>query len=82
METTAKKITSFRLSESLLDRLRSEAKKVNRSLNNYVECILMDSVYREPNQTTLEAIEEARMGKRAGTISTDSVEALIASIGE
>ena len=44
-----RKQTAFRLSTDLLDRLRLAAKKQNRSLNNFVESILMDVVYNEPN---------------------------------
>lgn len=33
----AKKITTFRLSEELLERLKVLAKRENRSLNNFVE---------------------------------------------
>ena len=40
-------------------RLKEKAKKANRSLSNYVECILMDSVYNEPNETTIAAMNEA-----------------------
>lgn len=36
---------AFRLNENLVSRLKEEAKKENRSLSNYVECILMDSIY-------------------------------------
>ena len=83
METkTAKKQTAFRLSENLLGRLKIEAKKANRSLSNYVECILIDSVYNNPNETTLEAIKEARSGKIAGTIDTNNLEAFIESVEE
>ncbi|MPM65353.1 hypothetical protein SDC9_112248 [bioreactor metagenome] len=46
METrTAKKQMAFRLNENLVSKLKEEAKKENRSLSNYVECILMESVY-------------------------------------
>ena len=76
---TIKKQTAFRLDEKLIDRLKEEAKKSNRSLSNYVEYILMDSVYNEPNETTLEAIKEARSGKYAGTVNTSSMEAFIKS---
>ena len=34
-----------------------------RSLNNFVECLLMDAMYTEPNEETKAAIEEARAGK-------------------
>jgi tagatose-1,6-bisphosphate aldolase len=75
----AKKQTAFRLSENLISKLKVEAKKANRSLSNYVECILMDSVYNEPNETTVEAIKEARAGKFAGTVDTSNMEAFIRS---
>lgn len=81
METsTIKKPTAFRLNAELLEKLKKEAKKANRSLSNYVECILMDSVYTEPNEETIEAIEEARRGEYAGIVDTSSVEAMIKSM--
>jgi len=81
MEARAiKKQTAFRLNENLLNRLKEEAKKANRSLSNYVECILMDSVYNEPNETTIEAIKEAQEGNYAGTIDTSSTEAFWKSV--
>jgi hypothetical protein len=67
------------LNANLIGRLKEDAKKENRSLSNYVECILMDSVYNEPNETTLEAIKEARSGKFAGVINTGSMDAFIKS---
>lgn len=36
--------TSFRLREDLLEELKSCAKAANRSLNNYVESILLDVI--------------------------------------
>ena len=58
METgMAKKQTAFRLNANLLERLKEQAKRANRSLSNYVECILMDCVYNEPNETTIAAIK-------------------------
>ena len=77
-----RKQTAFRFSEDLLNRLKVEAKKENRSLNNYVESTLMDIVYRKPNKMTLAAIEEAKAGKFAGTIDTGSMEAFIKSCEE
>lgn len=47
---------AFRLNENLVNKLKEEAKKENRSLSNYVECILMDSVY---NNQDIEILEEA-----------------------
>ena len=74
-----RKQTAFRLNEDLLNRLKVAAKKENRSLNNFVESVLMDFVYRTPNKTTLEAMAEAKEGKYAGIIKTVSMEAFIKS---
>jgi hypothetical protein len=42
--TTGRKPASFRLNSDLLEILRKRAKACNRSLNNYVESILLDAV--------------------------------------
>lgn len=76
METTIFRIpTSFRLRADLLDGLRRNAKRENRTLNNYVESILLDIVYREPNDVTKAAMEEAMSGKNKNKVY-DSVEEL------
>ena len=62
--------------------LKSAAKRERRSLNNYVECLLMDIMYTEPNEETKDAIEESRLGKSAGTIDTSSFEAFMKSLNE
>ncbi len=73
-----KKATMFRLNSDLIDRLKEMAKKEHRSLNNFVECVLLDIAYSEPNETTKAAIEEARSGKlrNATPVDTSSVEAM------
>lgn len=78
-----KKATMFRLPTDLLDRLKEMAKREHRSLNNFVECILLDVAYNEPNAETKAAIEEARGGKLRDTpaIDTSSVEAMFKSVG-
>ena len=64
MQTVSTKVqTAFRFDQELIKRLKIKAKKENRSLNNYVETILMDVVYDEPNDDTIAAIEEVRSGK-------------------
>lgn len=55
-----RKQTAFRLRTDLLDRLKVAAMKENRSLNNYVESVLLDAVYREPNEETLAAMKDAK----------------------
>ncbi len=78
-----KKNQSFRLSVELIDRLKQLAKRQNRSLNNYVETLLIDAAYHEPNETTRTAMEEARSGKLRDTPPLDmsSVEAMEKSMG-
>ena len=76
-----RKSTAFRLDNALLERLKTEAKRENRSLNSLVEAILMDAMYCVPNAETLEtlaAIEEARSAKKKETF--DSVEDLMAEL--
>ena len=63
METTVvRKPASFRLRTDLLERLKINAARENRTLNNYVESVLLDIVYHEPNNVTKAAIEEAMSG--------------------
>lgn len=73
----------FRLNVDLLERLKVMARHQHRSLNNFVECILFDIAYNEPNEETKAAIEEARSGKLRGTTPVDlsSVEAMFKSAG-
>lgn len=78
--TTTRKQTAFRISTQLIERLKEEAKRENRSLNNLVEVLLWEAIERKPNPETMAAIEEARSGKYAGTVDTGSVDAFIKSI--
>ena len=82
METTAldRKQTAFRLRKDLLERLKIEARKENRSLNNYVESVLMDVVYREPNDETLAAMKEAEEGENLTKVDTSSFESFLKSL--
>ncbi len=83
METNViRKQAVFRLKEDLLIKLKEKARKANSSLNSYVEYILQEGLYDEPNLDTLEAIREARSGEFAGTINTKSMEAFIKSCEE
>ena len=72
--------TAFRLSNELLKRLKIEARKQNRSLNNYVESVLMDAVYRVPNRETLAAMEEVREEKNLETINLENLEGFTDSL--
>ncbi len=76
-----KKAHVFRLPTYLLDKLKELAAKDRRSLNNYVEGLLLDAVYNEPNEITRQAMEDAKAGRTEGPIDTSSVEAMLKSIG-
>lgn len=81
--TVQKKATMFRLNVDLIERLKEMAKREHRSLNNFVECVLLDVVYNEPNEDTKAAIEEARSGnlRDMPSVDTSSVEAMFKSMG-
>ncbi|MDD6007324.1 MAG: ribbon-helix-helix protein, CopG family [Bacteroidales bacterium] len=73
-----KKNQSFRLPVELIERLRQLAKRENRSLNNFVETLLLEAAYCEPNDVTLAAMKEAQNGKLRNTTPLDlsSIEAM------
>lgn len=55
-----RKQTSFRLRTDLLEVPKIRAAEANRTLNDYVESVLLDIAYNdEPNAETRAAIEEA-----------------------
>ena len=58
-----RKPVSFRFRTDLLECLKENALRENRTLNNYVETVLYDYVYEVPNEVTKAAIEEVRSGK-------------------
>lgn len=76
-----KKAHVFRLPSYLLDKLKELATKDRRSLNNYVEGLLLDAVYNEPNDVTRASFEEAKAGKLEGPIDTTSVDTMLKSMG-
>ena len=75
-----RKATAFRLNEDLLSRLKTEAKKENRSLNNFVESALMERVYRNPNKTTLAAIKEAQADLYLSDIDLTDMQSFLKSM--
>ena len=60
--------TSFRLRADLIEKLKRKAARENRTLNNYVESILLDVVYDEPNDVTRAAIKEAMSGNNRNKV--------------
>lgn len=61
--SVVRKKVSFRLNVDLLEELKRKAANANCSLNSYVEGVLLDDVYYEPNEETRAAIMEARNRK-------------------
>lgn len=82
MNTVAvdRKQTAFRLRTDLLDRLKVAAKKENRSLNNFVESVLLDAVYREPNEETLTAMKDSKENGKLETLDLDNFEKYVESL--
>ena len=78
-----KKNQSFRLPVELLDKLKLLAKRQNRSLNNYVETILLEAISHVPNTTTIGAMKEAESGtlRSVPALDLSSVEAMEKSMG-
>ena len=75
----------FRFRNDLIGVIREEAKRENRSINNFMENLLVRyfSVDEKiPNATTIAAIEEARAGKSTGRIDMSSFEAFMKSYEE
>ena len=75
-----RKQTAFRLRADLLERLKIEARKENRSLNNYVESVLMDVVYRTPNDETLAAMNDAKAGRNLEKLDLDNLGGFVESL--
>ena len=66
--TITRRPTSFRLRTDLLEGLKRKAARENRTLNNYVESVLLDIVYDEPNEVTKAAIQEAMSGRNRNKV--------------
>lgn len=90
METAVKVSTSFRLNAELVEKMKAAAKASNRSLNNFVESILLNVMScNNPEDVTLASIKEARKQQVAyknGTldvkpIDLSSVENMLKSMG-
>ena len=77
---TNRKSAVFRLREELLERLKQLAARDNRSLNNYVETVLMNVAYHTPNATTRAAMIEAQNDANLTTVNMDSFDGFLSSI--
>ena len=78
--TVIRKQTSFRLNSELIDNLRKEAKRHNRSLNNYVESILMAFMAEKPNDITLAAMKEAEKSDKLEKLDLDNFRSFVDSL--
>ena len=74
-----KKLTSIRLGKNLYAELQRKAKSENRSVNNYIETTLMESLnFYEPNEETIAAMEEVQEMTKNGTgKSYDNIDELM-----
>lgn len=82
METTVeRKQTAFRLRTDLMNELREEAKRENRSVNNLVEMMLAEALKeRRYNPETAAALREVRTGKYAGTLDMADFDSFMQSV--
>ena len=69
--TIQRKQTSFRLRTDLLEFMKKDAERENRTLNNFLESLLLNYYYNEPNEVTKAAIEEATSGRNKNKVYTD-----------
>ena len=83
MNIAIKKNQSFRLPVELLESLKRIAKGQNRSLNNYVETVLLEAAAHEPNKVTLSAMKEVENGalRNEQALDLTSIEAMEKSMG-
>ena len=73
MDTTiVRRPASFRLRADLHEGLKRNTARANRSLNNYVESVLLAIVYDEPNEVTKAGIEEAMSGKNRNKVYSNA----------
>ncbi|MCM1309826.1 MAG: toxin-antitoxin system protein [Bacteroides sp.] len=75
-----RKSAMFRLREELLERLRQLAARDNRSLNNYVETILMDVAYNTPNNKTRRAMAEAQDDSNLTSVDMTNYDSFLKSL--
>lgn len=76
-----KKSHVFRLPVYLLDKLKELAKNDRRSLNNYVEGLLLDAVFSEQNEDTKASLQDAKAGHTEGPVDTSRVDSMLESMG-
>ncbi|MET3112294.1 hypothetical protein AAKU52_000005 [Pedobacter sp. CG_S7] len=74
--TIEKKLTSIRLQQDLYLYIKNKAEKSNRSVNNYIETLLLEgSGFLEPNNKTISAMHDVK-NKTKGLDTVNGVEEL------
>jgi hypothetical protein len=82
-EAGSRKPMSLRFREDLIGVLKDEAKKENRSLNNFLENILIQYFNvdkKVPNATTLAAMREAEEDNNLETLDLDNFQEYVKSL--
>lgn len=72
------KAMSFRFDEDIIELVKERAKAQKRSLNNYIEMLMVKDVGNIPNEETKKAIKDARNG--IGIEPMDDIEGFFESI--
>lgn len=75
-----RKSAMFRLRTELIERLKQLAARDNRSLNNYVETILMDVAFNTPNATTIAAMKEAQDESNLTSVDMSNFDSFLKSL--
>lgn len=71
---TTKKITSLRLNQDLYKRIKNQAKKENRSVNNYIENVLLEQIGGKIEMTKAEYKEMLNKSKQSKSYSLNTEE--------
>ena len=71
---TTKKITSLRLNQDLYKRIKNQAKKENRSVNNYIENVLLEQIGGKIEMTKAEYKEMLNKSKQSKSYSLNAEE--------
>ena len=74
--------TTVTLPPSLMNDLKMVAKQNKKSVSSIIEESLLDMLYHEPNETTKNAIEEAKKGVGLKTVDASNIESFIKSMEE
>lgn len=69
---------AFRFDEELIRQIKIKAKAQHRSLNNYLEVLMLQDIGNIPNSETKKAIEEVMSGKELERI--DDIDAFMDSL--